>query len=61
MRAIKIDGGASFTRKEIDAFGEYVKTYRAKGLAFLREAVKAAQKPVQHQQPPRKKKKSKER
>lgn len=36
VRAINIDGGAArFTRKEIDALGEYVKTYRAKGLAWM--------------------------
>ncbi len=37
VRGIKIDGGASrFTRKEIDSLGEFVKTYRAKGLAWLK-------------------------
>ena len=36
VRAINIDSGpARFTRKEIDALGEYVKTYRAKGLAWM--------------------------
>ena len=36
VRAINIDSGAArFTRKEIDALGEYVKTYRAKGLAWM--------------------------
>jgi len=35
VRAITVKGGASFSRKEIDALGEYVKTYRAKGLAWI--------------------------
>ena len=35
VRGINIKGGASFSRKEIDSLGEYVKTYRAKGLAWL--------------------------
>ncbi len=43
VRAITVKGGASFSRKEIDALGEYVKTYRAKGLAWisLAETVKS--------------------
>lgn len=36
VRGLNIKGGAEkFSRKEIDALGEYVKTYRAKGLAWL--------------------------
>jgi len=35
VRGINIKGGAGFSRKEIDALGEFVKTYRAKGLAWL--------------------------
>ncbi len=35
VRLIAVPGGAAMTRKEIDALGEYVKTYRAKGLAWL--------------------------
>ncbi len=35
VRSITVKGGASFSRKEIDALGEYVKTYRAKGLAWI--------------------------
>lgn len=36
VRAICVEGGAArFSRKEIDALGEFVKTYRAKGLAWL--------------------------
>ena len=36
VRGINVKGGASFTRKEIDALGEFVKSYRAKGLAWLK-------------------------
>ncbi len=35
VRMICVPGGASMSRKEIDSLGEYVKTYRAKGLAWL--------------------------
>ena len=35
MRGICVKGGAAFSRREIDALGEFVKTYRAKGLAWL--------------------------
>ncbi len=36
VRAINaISGGLKFSRKEIDALGEFVKTYRAKGLAWI--------------------------
>ncbi len=35
VRAITVKGGASLSRREIDALGEYVKTYRAKGLAWI--------------------------
>ncbi len=34
VRAINIKGGASFSRKEIDKLADFVKTYRAKGLAW---------------------------
>ncbi|MDR3121666.1 MAG: aspartate--tRNA ligase, partial [Clostridiales bacterium] len=34
VRAINAKGCAKFTRKEIDALTDYVKTYRAKGLAW---------------------------
>jgi len=34
VRGIRVPGGAKFSRKEIDALGECVKTYRAKGLAW---------------------------
>ncbi len=36
VRGINVKGGADkFSRKEIDALGEFAKTYRAKGLAWL--------------------------
>ncbi len=39
VRGINIKGGASrFSRKEIDSLGEFVKTYRAKGLAWSKNA-----------------------
>lgn len=38
VAGINIDGGAKMSRKEIDSLGEYVKTYRAKGLAWLKVA-----------------------
>ena len=38
VRAIKVEGGGKFTRKEIDSLAEFVKTYRAKGLAWLKKA-----------------------
>ena len=38
VRAINVNGGASMSHKEIDALVEYVKTYKAKGLAWLKWA-----------------------
>jgi aspartyl-tRNA synthetase len=35
VRLINVPGQASMTRKEIDSLGEHIKTYRAKGLAWL--------------------------
>jgi aspartyl-tRNA synthetase len=35
VRLIAVPGGAAMTRKEIDSLAEYVKTYRANGLAWL--------------------------
>lgn len=45
VRAITLTGGASMGRKDIDRLGEFVKTYRAKGLAYIQlkeEGVKTA-------------------
>lgn len=36
VRGINVKGGAAFTRKEIDSLGEFVKSYKAKGLAWLK-------------------------
>ena len=36
VRGICVDGGARFSRKEIDSLVEYVRTYRAKGLAWMK-------------------------
>ena len=36
VRAINVRGGAAFSRKEIDALGEFAKSYRARGLAFAK-------------------------
>ena len=38
VRGINVNGGASMSRKEIDALVEFVKTYKAKGLAWLKWA-----------------------
>lgn len=35
VRLIVVPGGGTMTRKEIDKLGEFVKTYKAKGLAWL--------------------------
>ncbi len=36
VRAINVTGGGSFSRKEIDSLAEFVKSYRAKGLAWYK-------------------------
>ena len=38
VRGINVKGGAKFSRKEIDSLAEFVKSYRAKGLAWLKWA-----------------------
>ena len=38
VRGINVKGGAKFSRKEIDSLVEFVKSYRAKGLAWLKWA-----------------------
>ncbi|MBQ7660565.1 MAG: aspartate--tRNA ligase [Clostridia bacterium] len=38
VRAINVKGGAAWSRKEIDALVEFVKSYRAKGLAWTKMA-----------------------
>lgn len=41
VRAIKVDGAADMGRKQIDKLGEFVKTFKAKGLAWI--ALKAGE------------------
>ena len=36
VRGLKIEGGAKFSRKEIDSLTQFVKTYRVKGLAWAK-------------------------
>lgn len=36
VKALRVEGGADFTRKEIDELEEIAKTYRAKGLAYIK-------------------------
>ncbi|MBQ8706491.1 MAG: aspartate--tRNA ligase [Succinivibrionaceae bacterium] len=36
VAAIRVPGGAAFTRKQIDQYGEYVKTFGSKGLAWMK-------------------------
>ncbi|MCC7196727.1 aspartate--tRNA ligase [Candidatus Peregrinibacteria bacterium] len=38
VKALKVDGGNSFTRKEIDEFTDVAKIYGAKGLAYIQVA-----------------------
>ena len=38
VRAINVKGGARFSRKEIDSLTEFAKTYKARGLAWLKWA-----------------------
>ena len=37
VRAINVKGGAKFSRKEIDSLTDVAKTYRAKGMAWLKQ------------------------
>ncbi len=37
VRGINVKGGGKFSRKEIDSLTEYVKSYKAKGLAWLKK------------------------
>ncbi len=37
VRGINVKGGSRFSRKEIDSLTEYAKTYRAKGVAWLKK------------------------
>ncbi len=47
VRAINAEGlGEKLTRKTIDALGEFVKTYRAKGLAWIKWSAEGVQSPI---------------
>lgn len=47
VRCINVKGAStSFSRKEIDALGEFVKTYRAKGLAWMNYKQEGLQSPI---------------
>lgn len=47
VRCINVkNGSASFARKEIDALGEFVKTYKAKGLAWMNYKADGIQSPI---------------
>lgn len=47
VRCINAKGAsAAFSRKEIDALGEFVKTYRAKGLAWMNAKPEGLQSPI---------------
>ncbi len=47
VRAINVDGYADkFSRKEIDALGEYAKNYGAKGLAWMKVNADGVQSPI---------------
>lgn len=47
VRCINIkDGSSKFSRKEIDALGEFVKTYKAKGLAWMNYKADGIQSPI---------------
>ncbi len=47
VRCINAKGfGAQFSRKEIDALGEFVKTYKAKGLAWMNDKPEAMVSPI---------------
>lgn len=47
VRCINVKGhSADFSRKEIDALGEFVKTYRAKGLAWINAKPDGLQSPI---------------
>lgn len=46
VRAIKVDNAASMGRKDIDRFGEFVKTYKAKGLAWIAYKEEGVKSPI---------------
>lgn len=46
VRAIALEGGASMGRKDIDRLGEFVKTYKAKGLAWIQYKEEEIKSPI---------------
>lgn len=46
VRALVVEGGESMGRKDIDRLGEFVKTYKAKGLAWIKVKEDGIQSPI---------------
>ena len=46
VRSLCVEGGASMGRKDIDRLGEFVKTYKAKGLAWIKIKEDGIQSPI---------------
>jgi aspartyl-tRNA synthetase len=46
VKALRVEGGEKFTRKELDEFEEVAKTYGAKGLAYIVLAGKELKSPI---------------
>ncbi|WP_317310310.1 aspartate--tRNA ligase [Clostridium thermobutyricum] len=46
VRCLVVEGGASMGRKDIDRLGEFVKTYKAKGLAWIKNKEDGIQSPI---------------
>jgi aspartyl-tRNA synthetase len=46
VRALCLKGGASMGRKDIDRLGEFVKTYKAKGLAYIQLKEEGTKSPI---------------
>ncbi|MCI6277897.1 MAG: aspartate--tRNA ligase [Clostridium sp.] len=46
VRALCVEGGASMGRKDIDRLGEFVKTYKAKGLAWIQLKEEGVKSPI---------------
>jgi aspartyl-tRNA synthetase len=46
VKAINVKGGADFSRKDLDGFGDFVKIYGAKGLAWVKVTQEGWQSPI---------------
>jgi aspartyl-tRNA synthetase len=46
VKAIRVPGGADFSRKELDDLTEFVKIYRAKGMAYVKMREEGWQSPI---------------